>query len=101
MKYEILEGKKLTEYQKKVLYMISVSGDENYIIEVFYVNRIKKKYVITNGNDDFEDLTESTMNILRQFDFLHSKILSSSEIIIRTKYFIPERFRVDVFLACI
>ena len=101
MKHEILEGKKLTEYQKKVLHVISDSSENNYILEVFDVQEVKISYTITNGEDDFEDITEATMKKLKSFNFLHSKILPSSDRIVRTKYFIPERFRVQVFLACL
>ena len=101
MKHEILEGKKLTEYQKKVLHVISDSRENNYILEVFDVNEVKTSYTITNGEDDLEDERESTMKKLKSFDFIRSKILPSSDMIVRTKYFIPERFRVQVFLACL
>ena len=101
MKHEILEGKKLTEYQKKVLHVISDPMENNFILEVFDVNQVKTSYTITNGEDDFEEVRESTMKKLRSFDFLLSKILPSSDRIIRTKYFIPERFRAQVFIACL
>lgn len=101
MKHEILEGKKITEYQKKVLHVISDSSENNYILEVFDVNEVKTSYTITNGEDDFEDVRESTMKKLKSFDFLRSKILPSSDRIVRTKYFVPERFRAQVFIACL
>lgn len=101
MKHEILEGKKLTEYQKKALHVISDSSENNYILEVFDVQQLKTSYTITNGDDDFEDIRESTMKKLKSFNFLYSKILPSSDRIVRTKYFIPERFRAQVFLACL
>lgn len=101
MKHKILEGKKLTKYQKNVLHVISYSSENNYILEVFDVQEVKTSYTITNGEDDFEDIRESTMKKLKSFDFLHSKILPSCDRIVRTKYFIPERFRAQVFLACL
>lgn len=101
MKHDFLKGKKLSEYQKKVLYIISDSSEKNYILEVFDVHEVKTSYTITNGEDDFEDVKESTMKKLKSFDFLSSKILPSSDSIVRTKYFIPERFRYQVFLACL
>ena len=81
--------------------MISDSRENNYILEVFDVNEVKTRYTITNGEDDFEDVRESTMKKLKSFDFLSSKILPSSDRIIRTKYFIHERFRAHVFIACL
>lgn len=101
MKHEILKGKKLSEYQKKVLHVISDSSENNYIIEIFDVQEVKTSYTITNGEDDFEDVLESTMKKLKTFDFIRSKSLPSSDRIIRTIYFIPERFRAQVFIACL
>lgn len=101
MKHEILKGKKLSEYQKKVLHVISDSSENNYIIEIFDVQEVKTSYTITNGEDDFEDVLESTMKKLKTFDFIRSKSLPSSDRIIRTIHFIPERFRAQVFIACL
>lgn len=99
-KHEILKGKKLSKYQKKVLHVISDSSENNYILEVWEMNTLKSTYTITDGENDLEDIRESTMDKLRQFDFLWNKQLPSSFEVIRTKHYIPERFRVQVFLAC-
>lgn len=98
-KHEILGGKRLSEYQKKVLHVISDSKEKNYILEIFDVNEVKTTYTLTNGTDDFEDIRESTMHRLKQFGFLSYEMLLSSDRILRIKHFIPERFRVQVFIA--
>lgn len=100
-KHEILKGKKLSEYQKKVLHVISDSSEDNYILEVFDINECKTTFTITNGTDDFEDVRQSTMDKLRSFDFLWTKLLPSSDSIVRSKYYIPERYRAQVYIACL
>lgn len=100
-KHDVLKGKKLSEYQKKVLHVISDSNEKNYILEIFEVNKVKSTYTITDGENDFEDIRQSTMNKLKQFHFLLNKVLPSSVGVIRTKYYIPERFRAQVFIACL
>lgn len=91
MKHEILEGKKLSEYQKKVLHAISDITEKNYILEIFDAYEVKTTYTLTNGTDDFEDIRESTMHRLKQFSFMSHKILPSSDHVIRVKHFIqPE-----------
>lgn len=101
MKHEILKGKKLTEYQKKVLHVISDSSENNYILEVWEMNTLKSTYTITDGENDFEEIRKTTMDKLLQLDFFRSKKLPSSFEVIRTKHFIPERFRAQVFSACL
>lgn len=100
-KHEILEGKSLSEYQKKVLHVISDSTEKNYILEIFDIHEVKTTYTLTNGSDDFEDIRESTMHRLKQFSFMSHKILPSSDQVLRVKHFIPERFRAQVFVACL
>lgn len=100
-KHAILDGKKLTEYQKKALLVISDAREQNYILEVWEMNTLKSTFTITNGEDDFEDLREPTMDKLRSFQFLWSKQLPSSFEVIRTKYYIPERFKAQVYVACL
>ena len=94
---EILEGKRLTKHQKNVLGLIS--GENCYILEIFDINEVKTSYIITNGEDDIEDVRELTMKKLKSFDFMRSQILPSSDRIIRTKHFIPEELKVKVYLA--
>jgi hypothetical protein len=101
MKNKIFYGRKLTEYEKKVLHLISDSSESNYILEVIDVNTGEIRYTITNGEDDFQDVRVSTMKKLKLFYFLRSKYLPSCDRIIRAKYFIPERFRSEVFSACL
>lgn len=101
MKHEILQNKKLSEHQKKTLSVISDSRENNYILEVFDMDEMKTTFTVTNGEDDYVDLRESTMKKLWQFDFMFKKIMPSSERIIRMKHFIPEKFRYEVFKACL
>lgn len=101
MKHPILKGKKLTEYQKKALHVISDANEKNYILEVWEMNTLKSTYTITDGDNDLEDIRSSTMKKLLQFDFIKTKKLPSSFEIIRTKYYIPEKFKAQVFSACI
>ncbi|MDD4636504.1 MAG: hypothetical protein PHV66_02695 [Bacteroidales bacterium] len=96
---EILTGQKLSEYQKAVLIVLTTG--KNYILEVFDIQEVKTTYTLTNGEDDFEDIRASTMRKLKLFDFISSKVLPSSEMIIRTKYYIPEKFLHQVFLLCL
>ncbi len=99
MHHKILKGIRLSEYQKKVLYVLST--EKSYILEIFDIHEVKTTYTLTNGCDDFEDLRKSTMAKLKSFNFITSKVLPSSETVIRTKYFIPEKFRHEIFLACL
>ena len=101
MVHEILQNKKLSEHQKKILSVISDSIENNYILEVFDIDKMKTTFTVTNGEDDYADLKESTMKKLWQFNFIFKKILPSSDRIIRMKHFIPKKFRHEVFKACL
>ena len=94
------EIKKLTPHQKSILSVISNANENNYILEVFDIREVKSTYTVTNGEDDFLEVRNNTMEILKKLSFMYYTLMPSSDIILRQKHYISKKYRDAVFLYC-
>jgi len=87
----------LTHHQRALLFEMAMNG--YYIIETFYIGNMKHTSILTNGTNDICTIRTDTMNKIKSLCCILNLIQPSSVDVINTKYYLYEKFKVQVLMC--